>query len=66
MDALTAAALTASKWVLPVLALWLLLRCVRSMLSARYEPEIWGYLETDSGARTALKHWECIIGRSKS
>ena len=66
MDALTAWALAASKWILPVLALWLLGRCVRSMLRERCEPEIWGYLEAPDGSRAALKHWECIIGRSKS
>jgi hypothetical protein len=66
MDALTAWALSASKWILTVLALWILLRCVRSMLRERYEPEIWGYLESPDGSRAALKHWCCIIGRSKS
>ena len=66
MDALTAWALAASKWILPVLALWLLGRCVRSMLRERCEPEIWGYLEAPDGSRAALKHWECIIWRSKS
>lgn len=40
MDAVIAAILTAARWANPVLALWLLLRCVRSMLSERYEPEI--------------------------
>lgn len=66
MDALTQAVLGGAKWILPVLALWLLLRCVRSMLRERYEPEIWAYLEAADGSRAALKHWECIIGRAKS
>lgn len=66
MDALTAAALTASKWILPALALWLLLRCVRSMLRDRYEPETWGYLVSPSGERAPLQHWECIIGSAHS
>jgi len=66
MDALTAGALAASKWILPVLALWLLLRCVRSMLADRYEPEIWGYLEADDGTTHVLNHWECLLGRSRS
>jgi len=66
MDAVTLGVLAAAKWILPLLALWLLLRCVRSMLRDRYEPEIWGYLEAPDGARAALKHWECLVGRSKS
>jgi len=66
MEAITAGALAASKWILPVLALWLLLRCVRSMLRERYDTEVWGYLEAVSGERALLKHWECLIGRSRS
>lgn len=66
MEALTAALLTASKWMLPFLSLWLLIRCVRSMLHEKYQPEIWGYIETPSGEVQPLYHWECIIGRSRS
>ena len=54
------------KWVLPLLALWILARCVRSMLRERYEPEVWGWLETSDGSRAALQHWECIVGSDKS
>ena len=65
-DTLTVYVLAAAKWVLPVLAVWLLARCVRSMLREKYEPEIWGWLEAGDGSRAALKHWECVIGRAKS
>ncbi|MBR1659607.1 MAG: FtsW/RodA/SpoVE family cell cycle protein [Oscillospiraceae bacterium] len=54
------------KWVLPLLALWILARCVRSMLRERYEPEVWGWLEASDGSRAALQHWECIVGSDKS
>ncbi|MCD7852745.1 MAG: FtsW/RodA/SpoVE family cell cycle protein [Oscillospiraceae bacterium] len=66
MDALTAYTLAAAKWALPVLAVWLLLRCVRSMLREKYEPELWAFLEGRDGTRAELRHWECIIGRAKS
>lgn len=66
LDALDGYAAAAGKWALPVLALWILARCVRSMLRERYEPEVWGWLEASDGSRAALKHWECIIGRAKS
>ena len=65
-DGLTAYVLAGARWVLPVLAVWLLARCVRSMLRERYEPEIWGWLEASDGSRAALKHWECVIGRARS
>ena len=57
--------LAGAKWVLPVLAIWLLLRCVRSMLRERYEPEVWAWLEATDKSNAALKHWESVIGRSK-
>ena len=49
-----------------MLAVWLLVRCVRSMLRERYETEIWGWLEASDGSKAALKHWECIVGRARS
>ncbi|MCR4935411.1 MAG: FtsW/RodA/SpoVE family cell cycle protein [Oscillospiraceae bacterium] len=66
MDMLTEALLLGAKWALPLLALWILARCLRSMLRERYEPEVWGWLEAMDGSRAALKHWECILGRAES
>jgi len=43
---------------------WALLRCGRSMLREKYEPEVWAYLDTAEGERCALHHWECVLGRS--
>ena len=40
-------------------------RCARSMLSERYVPEVWGYLELPDGTSRAIEHWECILGRAK-
>lgn len=57
---------TITRCVLPLLALWILLRCVRSMLHQRHEPEIWGYLTLPDGTRQPLLHWENILGRAKS
>lgn len=65
MDALTQTILAASKWVLPMLAVWLLLRCIRSMLQENYEPELWARLEFSDGTWADVRHWECIIGRSR-
>ena len=55
-----------ARFLLPILALVVLVRCVRSMLSGRADPETWGYLVTPQGKVHPLQHWECIIGRSKS
>ena len=66
MDALTASVIKYAAWALPFLALWMLFRCIRSMLSEKYEPEIWAYLETSGGETAAIRHWECLIGRAKS
>ena len=66
MDSLTQALLTATKWILPALAIWILVRCVVSMLRDRYEPEQWAWLEASDGSRAALRHWESIIGRARS
>ena len=52
-----------SKYVLILLAIALIIRCIRSMLSEHYEPETWGYLRHGEDTFT-LTHWENIIGRS--
>ena len=55
-----------SRYLAPLLAVLVLVRCVRSMLSERYEPETWAYLYLPGEIMVPLRHWECIIGRSKS
>ena len=55
-----------TRYILPLLALWVLARCLRSMLRDRYEPETWAYLVDLNGDRHPVNHWECIIGRSRS
>ena len=56
MDALTEYTLAASKYALIILSLVIIVRCIRSMLSDRYEPEVWGYLWHESQTYT-LTHW---------
>ena len=58
--------MTGTKYLLPILALWILLRCIRSMLRERYEPETWAWLLDEDGAALPVSHWESIIGRSPS
>jgi len=55
--------LTASKYVLILLSIAVLVRCLRSMLSEKYESEVWAYLRF--GKETLpVSHWENTLGRS--
>ena len=63
---LTTYIMTGTKYLLPILALWILLRCIRSMLREKYEPETWAYLLDEDGAALPVAHWESIIGRAPS
>ncbi len=58
-------ALTTSKFAVIILSLLILYRCLRSMLSEKYESEIWGRLSCEGDSYT-LTHWENLIGRSIS
>lgn len=55
-----------TRFLVPMLAVLILVRCVRSMLSEHYEPETWGYLYLPGEIMIPLRHWECIIGRARS
>lgn len=52
------------RWILPVLALLILARAIRSLLRVPHTPEIWGQLSLPNGAPIQLTHWENILGRS--
>jgi len=54
------------RFALPLLSLYVLLRCARSLLSGKTEDEVWGWLSLPNGARIELRHWENIIGRAAS
>ncbi len=49
----------------PVLALLLIFRCVKPLMTFRREPEIWAWLCMKDGKKIAITHWENVIGRSK-
>lgn len=53
------------RYVLPLLAFWSLLRCGRSLLTFRKEPEVWGWLCLPDGNQLPITHWENVIGRHK-
>ena len=55
-----------SRFILPLVAMLIVFRCVRSMLRERYEPETWAYLYLTGNVMVPLRHWECILGRARS
>ena len=56
--------ITASKAILILLSLIILLRCLRSMLREKYDLETWAYLRYGRD-RLPVQHWEVIIGRAE-
>lgn len=52
------------RYVMPALALLILLRCVKPLLTFRREPEIWAWLVLKNGKKLPITHWESVIGRS--
>lgn len=66
MEALSENIIRLAGYLMPLLTVWILVRCVRSMLREKYDPEVWAYLETPGGETAAIRHWECIIGAAKS
>ena len=55
----------ALRYVFPLLALVILIRCGRSLLMFRREPEVWAWLAGPTGDRIPVMHWESLIGRGK-
>lgn len=53
------------RWIIPIMAIVLLLRCIRPLLTYRREPEIWGWLCVSNGKKVPITHWENVVGRSK-
>ena len=53
------------RWIVPIIAAFLLFRCIRPLLTFRREPEIWAWLNLPNGRKMAVTHWENVIGRSK-
>lgn len=52
-----------ARFALIVLSVAIIVRCIRSMLSERYEPEVWAYIRVGR-ENVPVYHWENTIGRS--
>ena len=53
------------RWIMPILALLILLSVLRTMIKVRNPKEIWAYLTVDKNLRFPITHWECMIGRAR-
>jgi len=54
------------RFILPALAIIIVLRCARSLLQEQSEGEIWGQLRLPNGTLYDLNYWENVIGRAKT
>lgn len=54
------------RWLMPVLTIVLLFRCIKPLISFHREPEIWAWLRLSDGSKRAVTHWENVIGRNKN
>ena len=54
------------RYAMPLLAVFLLVRCAKPLLTFRREPEIWAWLNLPGDNQIPITHWENVIGRSKS
>ncbi len=55
-----------ARYVIPLLSMLLLIRCGKSLITFRREPEIWAWLNLSDGHQIPITHWETVIGRSRS
>ena len=57
---------TIFRWIFVLLALYILLTAIMSLLRTRTTPLVWGYFLVQDGSNFPITHWENVIGRSKS
>lgn len=53
------------RYVFPILAVTIFVRCVLPLLRSEPYNTVWGYLEVPDSIKIPLHHWENSIGRSK-
>lgn len=55
-----------ARLIIPVVAIIIVSRCIKSMLSGQESPEVWAYLDINGYGRIPVSHWENTIGRASS
>ncbi len=56
----------AARWIFIILALFILVKSIASLLLSRNPSEVWAYFNVDGIVSHPITHWENVIGRSKS
>ena len=56
----------AIRFILPLCAVVIVWRSIRSLLGREIDLEEWGFLTLPNGSKIPLNHWENIIGRARS
>lgn len=54
----------AVRWIFVLLAIFILVKSIKSLLQAKNPSEIWAYISGPDGSSTPLRHWENLIGRA--
>lgn len=54
------------RYLCPLIAVLLILRCGLPLITFRREPEIWAWLVMPGGEKVPVTHWENVIGRGRS
>lgn len=57
---------TIARWAFVILAIFILVRAIRSLIATKTPSEIWAYLSIGGSITKPITHWENVIGRSKS
>ena len=65
-QALSGAYLAVLRYLMPVLVILLLWRCIRPLLRFKREQEIWAWLELPGMQPIQVTHWENVLGRGKN
>ncbi|NLM46417.1 MAG: FtsW/RodA/SpoVE family cell cycle protein [Firmicutes bacterium] len=54
-----------ARWLFPLLALVILVRCLVPLIQERSANTVWGYLVLANGTSIPVRNWENLIGRGK-
>ena len=54
------------RFILPVIAVIIVVRCIKSLLRDKSEGEIWAQLQLENGELIDLTYWENAVGRSSA
>ncbi len=55
-----------ARWIFVVLALYIVIRTIRSLIISRSPSEVWSYVQVDGKRSIPITHWENVVGRLKS